>query len=167
MAQRQRLYNRDMVIKMASNKNSAGPIKDHKILVFIPEHNSHGKRDVTGAFKPEAVKLLKLAGGAWPKRVRDGWVGAGGSRIITFDNHLPMAKRRKAVLKSMGERAHEDRQSRIEQLVVMAGESKDGVLLRIAAKQLGVGERTVRRYNSDPRLEIKGGRVVATKGTEQ
>jgi hypothetical protein len=54
-------------------------------LIFHPKHNAHGKRDVTGAFKPEAKKFCAMTGG----------------RIITFDNHVRMALRRKTVLEAI------------------------------------------------------------------
>jgi hypothetical protein len=55
-----------------------------KLLVFRPEHNSHGKKDVQYAFKPEAEKFVARVG---PR-----------SKIIVINNRAGMAKRRAQVL---------------------------------------------------------------------
>jgi hypothetical protein len=54
-----------------------------KVLCIRPRHNTPGKKDVTGAFAPEADKFLNLH-------------GTGG--VETFDNRKPMAARRREVL---------------------------------------------------------------------
>jgi hypothetical protein len=54
-------------------------------LIFIPMHNAEGKKDVTGAFRPEAAAFCKLHGGT----------------LYSIDNHLPMHKRRAQVLQWM------------------------------------------------------------------
>jgi hypothetical protein len=53
------------------------------ILCFRPLHNTPGKRDVTGAFAPEAEKFLKVHGGGV---------------VHAFNNQKPMAHRRQQVL---------------------------------------------------------------------
>lgn len=63
---------------------SALSASESRLLIFRPEHNSHEKHDVTGAFKPEAARFLKTVGE--------------GSRVVTFNNRLSMAKRRKEVI---------------------------------------------------------------------
>lgn len=67
-----------------------------KVLCIRPRHNTPGKRDVTGAFAPEAEKFLKVHG--------DGIV-------LDFDNRKPMAARRKEVLQVISDAAtppHDD-----------------------------------------------------------
>lgn len=58
-----------------------------RILVFRAEHNSHGKRDVTGAFAPEASRFMKAV--------------ATSGDIVPIDNRKPMSKRRTQVLTAM------------------------------------------------------------------
>lgn len=50
------------------------------VVIFRPQHNSHGKKDVTGAFKPEAEKFAKFH--SLPR-----------SSIFVIDNHQPKHKR--------------------------------------------------------------------------
>jgi hypothetical protein len=59
-------------------------------IAFVPEFNSHGKKDVTGAFLPEAKKFLQFAN------------GDGEGEIFRFDNRLTMAKRADQVLEHLG-----------------------------------------------------------------
>jgi len=59
-------------------------LKQIKILAFAPMHNSHGKRDATGAFIPEAKKLVKMSHAE--------------SKLVLIDNHLPFKKRADAVM---------------------------------------------------------------------
>lgn len=54
-------------------------------LIFHPRFNSHGKRDVSGAFRPEAKRFCAKTGG----------------RIVTFDNNCRMAVRRESVLEAI------------------------------------------------------------------
>jgi hypothetical protein len=54
-----------------------------KVLCIRPRHNTPGKKDVTGAFAPEAEKFLKLQ--------EEG-------SVVTFDNHKGMQARRREVL---------------------------------------------------------------------
>lgn len=54
-------------------------------LIFIPLHNSKGKRDVTGAFLPEAIAFKLQHGGV----------------VYSVDNSLPMARRRAEVLRKI------------------------------------------------------------------
>lgn len=54
-----------------------------RLLVFMPRYNSAGRRDATGAFHPEAARIV----GLYP-----------GSTALTFDNTLSMGQRRDAVL---------------------------------------------------------------------
>lgn len=60
------------------------------MLIFRPEHDSHGKKDVTYAFKPEAAKYLKAV------CTRD-------SRIVVINNRLSFAKRWEQVSKALAE----------------------------------------------------------------
>ncbi len=60
-------------------------------LIFIPKYNSHGKRDVTGAFRPEAKRFADAADPT----------GLGPTVITAFDNHKPMATRRGEVVDKM------------------------------------------------------------------
>ncbi|MCH6551211.1 MAG: hypothetical protein IH804_04260 [Planctomycetes bacterium] len=57
------------------------------MLAFAPMHNSHGKRDATGAFIPEATRFIMAA--------------AVGSRLVLFDNSKPFAARRREVLREI------------------------------------------------------------------
>lgn len=66
-----------------------------RMLVFRPEHNTHGKKDVTYAFKPEAEKYLAA-------------VCTKDSRIVVIDNHVGFAKRWDAVSKAFAEAAEAD-----------------------------------------------------------
>lgn len=72
------------------NNNGPGPLKEYRALIFIPEHNAHGKKDVTGAFLPEAERFKGLCDE--------------GSEIVTFDNRKGFAARRRQVLAAMSER---------------------------------------------------------------
>lgn len=76
------------------NNNGPGPLSGFRALIFIPEHNSHGKKDVTYAFKPEAEAFRDLCDH--------------GSEIHTFDNRKGFKKRRDEVLAVMDERADFD-----------------------------------------------------------
>jgi hypothetical protein len=58
-------------------------LAQRRALIFLPKHNSHGKRDVTGAFRPEAKRIAKLFHG---------------SRVIEFDNRCGFVTRRHEVL---------------------------------------------------------------------
>jgi hypothetical protein len=60
------------------------PLEKQKVLAFVPKSNSHGKKDATGAFIPEAKGLIALA--------------RAGSRIHHFDNTSDLAARRAEVL---------------------------------------------------------------------
>jgi hypothetical protein len=64
-------------------------LKSIRVLALVPEHNSHGKKDVTGAFLPEAKKLVKLA--------------RADSKLVQIDNSLPFNKRRAATLAALKE----------------------------------------------------------------
>lgn len=66
----------------------ADEIGQLKILVFRPAYNSKGRRDVTGAFKPEAEKFVAC-------------VGPAKSRIVAIDNRKSMAARKRAVLSEL------------------------------------------------------------------
>lgn len=63
------------------------PLNKQRVLIFVPLHNSKGKKDVTGAFLPEAKKFVALAGK--------------GSRIERFDNSKNLIARRSEVLQKM------------------------------------------------------------------
>lgn len=56
-----------------------------RMLIFRAGYNSHGKRDVTGAFAPEAERYINAA-------------CCTGTDLMVIDNRLPFAKRRQAVL---------------------------------------------------------------------
>lgn len=58
-------------------------LKFQKVLAIVPMHNAHGKKDVTGAFMPEAKKFVSLA--------RAG-------EVVQFDNSKDMPHRRNQVL---------------------------------------------------------------------
>jgi hypothetical protein len=62
-----------------------------RILAFRPKHNSHRKKDVTGAFKPESRNLLRC-------------MGAEGSEVVVIDNHLDFEQRRARVLEAFDAR---------------------------------------------------------------
>jgi hypothetical protein len=59
-------------------------LSESRVLAFAPHDNSHGKRDATGAFIPEARRFAAAAG--------DG-------SVHLFDNSRPFAQRRREVLK--------------------------------------------------------------------
>lgn len=80
--------------KKKAVKNDAGPLSEYRALIFIPEHNAHGKKDVTGAFQPEAERFRDLCGE--------------GSEIVTFDNNKGFAVRRRQVLAAMSARTDFD-----------------------------------------------------------
>lgn len=82
-----------MATKKKKN-NGPGELGEYRALIFVPEHNSHGKKDVTGAFRPEAEAFKALCGE--------------GSEIVTFDNNKPFASRRKDVLGAMSLRTDFD-----------------------------------------------------------
>lgn len=71
-------------------KKKENPLSEYRALVFVPEHNMHGKKDVTGAFLPEAEAFLEMC--------------AEGSEIVRFDNSKGFAARRKQVLAALEER---------------------------------------------------------------
>jgi len=74
--------------KAATKKKiTSGPLRKQVALCFIPEFNSEGKKDVTGAFEPEAHKFASLCGP--------------GSKVITINNRLGFNLRKKAVLKAI------------------------------------------------------------------
>ncbi len=75
-----------MAAKKRKKAIKAGVLAEHVILIFVPKHNSHGKKDVTGAFLPEAVKLKNLAGA--------------GSKIIHIDNKRGFNARRRETLRA-------------------------------------------------------------------
>lgn len=54
-----------------------------RLLALVPKTNAPGKRDVTGAFLPEARAWLRHHGG--------------NGEIVSFDNELPVARRRGVV----------------------------------------------------------------------
>lgn len=58
------------------------------MVVFRPGHNSHGKRDVTGAFAPEAERYLDE-------------VCTEDSQLVVINNRKPFSHRRKTVLKML------------------------------------------------------------------
>lgn len=64
------------------------------MLIFRPMHNSHAKRDVTGAFAPEADRYIDV-------------VGAKGSMVVAIDNRKSFEHRRRQVLEVFAE-ASED-----------------------------------------------------------
>lgn len=64
-------------------------IHDENVLIFVPTHNAEGKKDVTGAFLPEAKAFGELA-----KR----------ASIVQFDNSKGLPMRRAQVLKAIKER---------------------------------------------------------------
>ena len=57
-----------------------------RALIILPQHNSHGKKDVTGAFEPEAFAFAKA-------REAAGWH----CNIFAFDNAASKPARRKQV----------------------------------------------------------------------
>lgn len=63
------------------------PLSDQVVLAFAPSTNLPGKKDVTGAFLPEARALIRLAG---PR-----------SELVRIDNTKPFATRRRQVLEAM------------------------------------------------------------------
>lgn len=58
-------------------------LSESRVLAFAPLHNSHGKRDATGAFIPEAHKFLNAADSG---------------KIVLFDNSKAFRLRRREVL---------------------------------------------------------------------
>lgn len=71
--------------------NGPGPLANKRALIFIPQHNSEGKKDVTYAFAPEAEAFAKLC--------------ASRSEIVSFDNSKDYTRRRKQILDVLSERA--------------------------------------------------------------
>lgn len=65
-----------------------------RLLAIIPTHNAPEKRDVTGAFHPEAVAWLRLH-------------GADPDELWRFDNAKAPAVRRRQVLRELTKRADE------------------------------------------------------------
>lgn len=63
-----------------------GELAKQHALIFMPGYNAHGKRDVTGAFRPEAQKAARLFKKA---------------SIIEFDNRQSFVTRRQRVLTMM------------------------------------------------------------------
>jgi len=59
-------------------------LKNERVLCFVPTHNVEGKKDVTGAFLPEANAFIAASGGS--------------GKIVAFDNSKSLAARRKEVL---------------------------------------------------------------------
>ncbi len=59
-------------------------LSEMRVLAFAPAHNSHGKRDASGAFIPEAYSFVDEA-----------YEG----EVVLFDNSKPFAARRREVLK--------------------------------------------------------------------
>lgn len=59
------------------------PLKQQRVIAFVPKHNSEGKKDVTHAFMPEAEAFIELSAGG---------------RIYQFDNSKPMPKRRGEIM---------------------------------------------------------------------
>lgn len=57
-------------------------LKDKQALIFVPKHNAEGKKDVTGAFRPEAERFARLFAD---------------DRIIDIDNKRSMSGRRRQV----------------------------------------------------------------------
>lgn len=66
--------------------SSKGFPAPRRMLILHPEHDSHGKKDVTYAFRPEAKKFAQY----WQTH---GWIPT----IHTFDNRHGGAERRQAV----------------------------------------------------------------------
>lgn len=62
-------------------------LKSQRALIFIPKYNSHGKRDVTGAFRPEAKRVAKLFRNE--------------SLTMHFNNRLTFTKRRLQILSAL------------------------------------------------------------------
>jgi len=60
-------------------------MQKRRMLIFRPMHNSHGKRDVTGAFAPEADRYADT-------------VCTKGSMVVTINNKKPFWHRRRQVL---------------------------------------------------------------------
>lgn len=80
------------------------------ILAFAPEHNSHGKRDATGAFRPEALAFCRLHG-ALP--------------AVLFDNRLDMTDR----LRFARERIEAMQPGTLDTLAIFCHGWKDGIQL--------------------------------------
>lgn len=95
-------------------------LSESRVLAFVPKHNSHGKRDVTGAFLPEAKRFVAAA--------------ASGS-VVTIDNHLTFARRRRAVLAELGKPEHS---ANLDAVAFFCHGWISGV-------QLGFGMRSVRQ----------------------
>lgn len=55
-------------------------------IAIVPIHNSKGKKDVTGAFKPEAIRWAKIHGD---------------SKIIGFDNRMSKRARRNSIAEKL------------------------------------------------------------------
>lgn len=60
-------------------------LSNQRVLAFVPEFNSEGKKDVTGAFMPEAKKFIAMA--------------QHGSKICTFNNRRNLQRRRDEVMR--------------------------------------------------------------------
>lgn len=86
-------------------------------LIFIPAHNSEGKKDVTGAFRPEAVGLDEHYGSC---------------AIYSIDNTLPMPKRRAQVLRWM-----EHEKGEFDSVVFFCHGWQDGIQLGFTRKTVG------------------------------
>lgn len=101
--------------------NHAGILEVHKLLIFIPRYDSPGKKDVRGAFRPEAESFRKLC--------------MSQSRIVEIDNRLPFPKRRIRVLESLFEAQNELR--KYDSVAFFCHGWRNGIQLGFTKQQTG------------------------------
>ncbi len=113
-------------------------LKDQRVLAIVCQHNVRGKKDVTGAFLPEAQKLTKAA--------------APGSRIVRVDNSKPFGRRRREINgildKLISEGAHFD------SIAPFCHGWLNGI-------QIGYSRKTVKQF-ADRIRDLSGDSSVAT-----
>lgn len=112
-------------------------MSNQRVLIFVPKHNSHGKRDVTGAFLPEAKRLLA--------------VSDLGSVLEMIDNKQPMAKRRKSVLRRILELSEAG--CVFDSVAVFCHGWQDGI-------QIGFSRKSVMQFAEAISLATKGNQKV-------
>lgn len=93
-----------------------------RMLVFRPMHNSHGKRDVTGAFAPEADRYIDT-------------VCTKGSMVVAIDNRKPFWHRRRQVLDVFSEAL--DAPDFFDGVAFFCHGWKNGIQLGFRSKEVG------------------------------
>jgi len=86
------------------------------IIAICPKHNSKGKKDVSGAFLPEAVAFVGLHGG----------------KLFQFDNHAPPRIRAAAV-----EQAIWNMQGAVDMVAIFCHGTKRGIQTGHSIRALG------------------------------